>query len=109
METSQISLTELSHDPAAVLRRFMSAHEPVLVLTDSRPVMAVISMDDYEFLEQARRQRGAVVRQVQRAWATRAQQLRDAILQRTGAPLSDSVAELEELREERTNDNSDLH
>lgn len=61
-------------------------------------------MDDYEFLEQARRQQSTEARQAQRA-----QQLREAIAQRAGAPLPDSVAELHTLREERADGSSDLH
>ena len=109
MTTGQISLMELTHDPAAVLKRVMSAREPVLVMSGSQPAVAVISMDDYEFLEQARRQQSVETRQAQRAWAARAQQLRETIAQRAGAPLPDSVAELHELREERANGGSNLH
>lgn len=101
MTTGQISLVELTHNPAAVLKRVMSAREPVLVMTGSQPAVAVISMDDYAFLEQAR--------QAQRNWAARAQQLREAIAQRAGAPLPDSVAELHELREEHADGGSNLH
>ncbi|MEJ5309658.1 MAG: hypothetical protein WHX52_07785 [Anaerolineae bacterium] len=109
MTTGQVSWIELTHDPAAVFKRVMSAREPVLVMRGSQPAVAVISMDDYEFLEQARRQQSIETRQAQRAWAARAQQLREAIAQRVGAPLPDSVAELHELREERANGGPDLH
>ncbi len=79
MLTTQISMKELAHDPA----------------------MVVISMDDYQILEQARQQQDTEARQTQWDWAARAQQLRETIAQRTDGLLPDSTAELNELREER--------
>ncbi len=102
MLTNQVSLTELAHNPHAVLRHIITADKPVLILDESKPAVVVISLADYEFLEQARRQ------QPVRAWIERAQQLREAITQRAGAVLPNSVAELDELREEHADGNSGL-
>ena len=106
---TQVTLAELGHDPEAVLRRVVLAHEQVLVLAGSQPSAVVISLDDYAFLEQLQAQRSADTRQAKRDWATRARQLRSAILRRAGEPLPDSVAELNELREERADGIANLH
>lgn len=109
MLTNQVSLTELVHDPRAVFRYIITADKPVLVMEDSKPTVVVISLADYEFLEQARCQQTTHVLQTVQTWTERAQQLREAITRRAGALLPDSVAELDELREEHADGNSGLY
>jgi len=106
MSTTTISMTEAKKRLGEVVNRVSYGGERIVLLSRGRPRAALVSIEDLDLIRQAlddgnERELRTARRQ---AWLARADTLREQIAARVGGPLPDSVEELRELREERTNE-----
>ena len=99
-----ISLTEIKKSLGEVVNRAAYGGERFILVSRGKPKAALVSLKDLELLESLVNER-ALRRARRRQALAEADALREAILARQGGvPLSDSVEDLRQLREERIRD-----
>lgn len=111
MQTSEISLAELRRDLEAVIKRVAAGRERVVVLDKSRPAAILVNVEEFRSLEQAgviQDSNGQAQRTERRDWLAHAAWVQHQIAERVGGKLPDSVQELNQLRDERTDELASL-
>lgn len=105
---TEVNVVQARKEFAELMARVAYGEERIIVERRGKPMMAWISMEDFERLEAM--QQPASGRAVRRRIALdRAKAVRQAIHQeRQGEPLPDSAEQLRQLREARIGEFSDL-
>jgi len=98
-----VSISEIKRDVSAIINRVAFGGERIVLTSRGRPKAALVSMDDLERLQEL--DEDVVAHRARRKAALeQARAVREKIAARVGGVLPDSVDELRELREERTDE-----
>lgn len=97
MTETRVSIGQIKRDISELVNRVAYGGERILLTSRGKPKAALVSVEDYERLEQASEQNGLAQWQ---AWARDAAKLRDEILARRGGKLLDVDALWRAARDE---------
>jgi prevent-host-death family protein len=109
MGVTDVGIAEARRDLSAIINRVVYGGERIILTSRGRPKAAIISIEDLRKLEEIEKTAGDSARTKRKAALAMAKTVREMSLRRRkGVPFPDVSKDLQELREERTRELSDM-
>jgi prevent-host-death family protein len=110
MGMTDVGIAEARRDLSAIINRVVYGGERIVLSSRGKPKAAIVSIEDLHRLEEMEKMVDERARTERKAALAMAKAVREMSLRRRkGVPFPDVSQDLQELREERTRELSDLH
>jgi len=109
MGVTDVGIAEARRDLSAIINRVVYGGERIILASRGKPKAAIISIEDLSRLEELEKTAGESAQTERKAALSMAKTVREMSLRRRkGVPFPDVSKDLQELREERTRELSDM-
>jgi prevent-host-death family protein len=109
MGVTDVGIAEARRDLSAIINRVVYGDERIILASRGKPKAAIISIEDLRKLEEIEKTADEGARTERKAALAMAKAVREMSLRRrSGVPFPDVSKDLQELREERTRELSNM-
>jgi prevent-host-death family protein len=109
MEVTDVGIAEARRELSAIINRVVYGGERIILASRGKPKAAIISIEDLRKLEEIEKTADERARTERKAALAMAKAVREMSLRRRkGVPFPDVSQDLQELREERTRELSNM-